>query len=82
MRPLVLSRGLEANAPMVVQTAVLPLLLSNGRALYAPFDPPCDLCVSAPTGSGKTLSYVVPIVEVRHSPAHLTKPTTDEACRR
>ncbi|GAA6062809.1 hypothetical protein JCM10212_006170 [Sporobolomyces blumeae] len=49
-----------------VQTAVLPILLpstSRAPALYSPFDPPRDICVSAPTGSGKTLSYVVPIVE-------------------
>ncbi|KAI9000568.1 DEAD-domain-containing protein [Trametes punicea] len=49
-----------------VQTAVVPLLLSSSRtrSLYRPFDPPEDLCVSAPTGSGKTLAYVLPIVEV------------------
>ncbi|EIW57320.1 DEAD-domain-containing protein [Trametes versicolor FP-101664 SS1] len=49
-----------------VQTAVVPLLLSSTRAqsLYRPYDPPEDLCVSAPTGSGKTLAYVLPIVEV------------------
>ncbi|GAA5931083.1 uncharacterized protein JCM15063_002539 [Sporobolomyces koalae] len=49
-----------------VQTAVLPILLpasDRPPALYSPFDPPRDVCVSAPTGSGKTLSYVVPIVE-------------------
>ncbi|GAA5989854.1 hypothetical protein JCM10908_002351 [Rhodotorula pacifica] len=49
-----------------VQTAVLPLLLppsTEPPALYEPFHPPRDVCVSAPTGSGKTLSYVVPIVE-------------------
>ncbi|ORY72933.1 P-loop containing nucleoside triphosphate hydrolase protein [Leucosporidium creatinivorum] len=48
-----------------VQTAVLPLLLPPGSPtyLYSAFAPPQDLCVSAPTGSGKTLSYVVPIVE-------------------
>lgn len=26
-----------------------------------------DACVSAPTGSGKTLSYVLPIIQVRHN---------------
>ena len=33
------------------------------RSLYLPYDPPSDICVSAPTGSGKTLAYVLPIVE-------------------
>ena len=53
----------------IVQTAVVPLLLSSPRArsLYRPYDPPEDLCVSAPTGSGKTLAYVLPIVEVLSS---------------
>ncbi|KAI0768064.1 DEAD-domain-containing protein [Trametes elegans] len=52
-----------------VQTAVVPMLLSSSRArsLYRPYDPPEDLCVSAPTGSGKTLAYVLPIVEVLSS---------------
>jgi hypothetical protein len=50
-----------------VQTALLPLLLPSDRlkrSLYLPYDPPSDICVSAPTGSGKTLAYVLPIVEV------------------
>ncbi|GAA5973548.1 hypothetical protein JCM11641_007113 [Rhodosporidiobolus odoratus] len=51
-----------------VQTATLPLLLPTPpnpflTSLYPPH-PLRDLLVSAPTGSGKTLSYVVPIVEV------------------
>lgn len=50
-----------------VQTALLPFLLPAERrlrALYLPYNPPRDVCASAPTGSGKTLAYVVPIVEV------------------
>jgi superfamily II DNA/RNA helicase len=52
---------------IVVQTTLLPLLLPperRKRSLYLPYDPPSDICVSAPTGSGKTLAYVLPIVEV------------------
>ncbi|KAJ6630973.1 P-loop containing nucleoside triphosphate hydrolase protein [Mycena sp. CBHHK59/15] len=50
-----------------VQTSLLPFLLPPNplqRALYLPFNPPRDVCVSAPTGSGKTLAYVLPIVEI------------------
>ncbi|KAJ5100075.1 hypothetical protein N7532_007076 [Penicillium argentinense] len=39
-----------------VQSAVIPLLLDGDR------HHPGDLCISAATGSGKTLSYVVPLV--------------------
>lgn len=48
---------------MAVQTAVLPLLLP-GREHYKG-----DVCVSAPTGSGKTLSYVLPMIEALHTKA-------------
>nr|GAT50189.1 ABC protein [Mycena chlorophos] len=50
-----------------VQTSLLPFLLPQDpreRALYRPYNPPLDVCVSAPTGSGKTLAYVLPIVEL------------------
>ncbi|KAF5342628.1 hypothetical protein D9611_001912 [Ephemerocybe angulata] len=50
-----------------VQTALIPFLIPQSaiaRNLYRPFDPPHDVCVSAPTGSGKTLAYVLPILEL------------------
>ncbi|KIW86830.1 uncharacterized protein Z519_12616 [Cladophialophora bantiana CBS 173.52] len=47
-------QGLRQALP--IQASVLPFLL-NG-----PDQHPGDLCVSAATGSGKTLSYVLPIV--------------------
>ncbi|KAF8577584.1 ATP-dependent RNA helicase [Ramaria rubella] len=50
-----------------VQTALIPFLLpasASQRALYMPYNPPRDVCVSAPTGSGKTLAYVIPILEL------------------
>ncbi|KIK62486.1 hypothetical protein GYMLUDRAFT_501630 [Collybiopsis luxurians FD-317 M1] len=53
-----------------VQTSLLPFLLPSdplSKALYQPYDPPRDVCVSAPTGSGKTLAYAVPIVEILSS---------------
>lgn len=53
---------------LLVQTALLPFLLPSNRfqrSLYLPYDPPRDVCASAPTGSGKTLAYVLPIIEVR-----------------
>ncbi|KAJ5126498.1 hypothetical protein N7448_007277 [Penicillium atrosanguineum] len=40
-----------------VQSAVIPLLLDNNNNYH-----PGDVCVSAATGSGKTLSYVLPLV--------------------
>jgi ATP-dependent RNA helicase DDX51/DBP6 len=40
-----------------VQSAVIPLLLDNNNNYHSG-----DLCVSAATGSGKTLSYVLPLV--------------------
>ncbi|XP_041344748.1 ATP-dependent RNA helicase DDX51 isoform X2 [Pyrgilauda ruficollis] len=50
-----------------VQAEVIPAILGSaaggylqGRGGYRPR----DICVSAPTGSGKTLSFVIPIVQV------------------
>ncbi|KAF8235791.1 ATP-dependent RNA helicase [Tricholoma matsutake] len=53
-----------------VQTRLLPFLLpetAHERALYLPYNPPRDVCVSAPTGSGKTLAYALPIIEILSS---------------
>ena len=43
-----------------VQAALVPRLLPHP---YLTHPPPNDLCVSAPTGSGKTLGYMLPIIE-------------------
>ncbi|KAL3467955.1 P-loop containing nucleoside triphosphate hydrolase protein [Aspergillus heterothallicus] len=62
-----LLRALEDNGykeAFAVQSAVIPLLLKGPRNHDG------DLCVSAATGSGKTLSYVLPLVtELEPSPA-------------
>ncbi|KAG9001319.1 ATP-dependent RNA helicase dbp6 [Tulasnella sp. 427] len=61
---------LDITELFAVQTALLPFLLKEGtllsisNPLYRPYDPPRDVCVSAPTGSGKTLAYAIPIVEM------------------
>lgn len=44
-----------------VQDKLIPFIL-NARQKPVPFRPQ-DLCVSSPTGTGKTLAYAVPIVE-------------------
>ncbi|KAI9051390.1 hypothetical protein LZ554_004437 [Drepanopeziza brunnea f. sp. 'monogermtubi'] len=46
------------NQAFAVQAAVLPLLLTKNR-----HRPSGDVLVSAATGSGKTLSYVLPMIE-------------------
>jgi hypothetical protein len=49
-----------------VQRAVIPYILHgvNAPLCYVP-----DMCVSAPTGSGKTFAYAIPLIQVRASPA-------------
>ncbi|KAL4986417.1 P-loop containing nucleoside triphosphate hydrolase protein [Aspergillus falconensis] len=62
-----LLRALEVNGykeAFAVQAAVIPLLLKGPKNHIG------DLCVSAATGSGKTLSYVLPLVtELEQIPA-------------
>ncbi len=43
-----------------VQKQVIPIVLNSDRSqsIY-----PNDICVTAPTGSGKTLTYVLPIIQ-------------------
>lgn len=55
LSPKILSRldTLQLPYAFAVQTAVIPLLLGDGG----------DVCISAATGSGKTLSYILPIVQ-------------------
>ena len=45
-----------------VQRAVVPVLIAMTKSGV-----PGDICIGSPTGSGKTLSYVLPIVEVLSS---------------
>lgn len=52
-------RILESNGykeAFAVQSTVIPLLLQGSK------NHPGDICISAATGSGKTLSYVLPLV--------------------
>ncbi|XP_038618619.1 ATP-dependent RNA helicase DDX51 [Tachyglossus aculeatus] len=65
-----IQKKLEANgisSYFPVQAAVIPAVLEGathgflvGRGGYRPR----DICVSAPTGSGKTLSFVIPVVQI------------------
>jgi ATP-dependent RNA helicase DDX51/DBP6 len=43
--------------------AVIPAFLKR-QTLYDTRRVPGDLCISAPTGSGKTMAYVLPIVDI------------------
>lgn len=43
--------------------AVIPVFLRR-KTLYDTRRVPGDLCISAPTGSGKTMAYVLPIVDI------------------
>lgn len=56
-------KDLGLSSLFAVQMAVIPVFLRR-QALYDIRKAPGDLCVSAPTGSGKTMAYVLPIVDI------------------
>ncbi|KXT04792.1 hypothetical protein AC578_9660 [Pseudocercospora eumusae] len=62
-----LMAGLGFQNALPVQQALIPLLLPAGEA-GSSYLPGCeerlpDIAVSAPTGSGKTISYLLPIIQ-------------------
>ncbi|KAF0293584.1 ATP-dependent RNA helicase DDX51 [Amphibalanus amphitrite] len=86
LRARLAAEGIEQV--FLVQVTVLPELLA---AAESPL-PPADLCVSAPAGRGKTLPFVLPLVQARRrgapaagaegfSLAHLRYLVIDEADR-
>ncbi|KAE9979028.1 hypothetical protein EG327_007189 [Venturia inaequalis] len=67
----------EYTEALPVQSAVLPLMLAGPGKYFG------DICVSAPTGSGKTMAYVLPLVEglqkrlVKHLSGLIIVPTRE-----
>lgn len=60
--PLLSSHPVQAEViPAVLESVNSGLLI--GRGGYRPR----DICVSAPTGSGKTLVFVIPVIQVGRS---------------
>ena len=60
--------GVQAFFP--VQQAVIPVLLRHNKQAATI---PRDICVSAPTGSGKTISYALPIIHILQKDKNSTK---------
>ncbi|CAF0757410.1 unnamed protein product [Adineta ricciae] len=57
----ILIKNLASQHLFPVQSQVIPYLIEQNRS-HSPL-PPSDICVSSPTGSGKTLTYVIPLVQ-------------------
>ena len=55
-----LNKKMKLEKLFPVQKQVIPIILDSngGQSIY-----PNDICVTAPTGSGKTLTYVLPIIQ-------------------
>ncbi|CAH2238952.1 probable ATP-dependent RNA helicase Dbp73D [Pararge aegeria] len=64
LKATVASEGVTHLFP--VQEQVIPFILKEHKQ-PEPFRPH-DICVSAPTGSGKTLSFVLPIIQILMNP--------------
>lgn len=59
LRKLLKANGIKYFFP--VQAEVIPWLLEANKNVNSVF--PRDICVSAPTGSGKTLTFVLPVIQ-------------------
>ncbi|XP_068626634.1 probable ATP-dependent RNA helicase Dbp73D [Battus philenor] len=60
LKTTLLNEGITHLFP--VQEKVIPFILNEHKLSYPLW--PHDICVSAPTGSGKTLTFVLPIIQV------------------
>ncbi|CAM4820888.1 unnamed protein product [Rotaria magnacalcarata] len=57
----ILTKDLSIQHLFPVQSQVIPYLIQQNQS-HSPI-PLADICVSSPTGSGKTLTYVVPLLQ-------------------
>ncbi|CAF1426807.1 unnamed protein product [Rotaria sordida] len=61
----ILINNLSIQYLFPVQSQVIPYLIQQNQS-HSPI-PLADICVSSPTGSGKTLTYVIPLLQcIRH----------------
>lgn len=83
-------KNLNIKSLFPIQKAVIPAVLNvvHQESIFCiGGERPSDICVSAPTGSGKTLSYVIPLVQtLAKQPVCLLQalvllPTKDLACQ-
>ncbi|KAG1501534.1 hypothetical protein G6F46_003223 [Rhizopus delemar] len=56
-------KDIGLSSLFAVQMAVIPVFLRH-KTLYDTIKVSGDLCISAPTGSGKTMAYALPIVDI------------------